>query len=191
MRIRAVANSFTGFFIAAVLAVPVSGATPASKALAPAAQDLLAEVEIARLATTYGWAVDAKDIDTLMTIFSEDAEYDLSAYAQPPAKGKVAIRNVFLHGVFPSEKCSFSSISNVRVQISGDQASGGDYFIHYGYNPQRSVGNTRTQVEGQHFYRFVKEDGAWKIAWMQGHPVFEASAPIEGSQLRDAACRAD
>lgn len=187
MKIHAASTSLALFLIASVLATPA----PASGTQAPTAQELLAELEIARLAITYAWAVDAKDIDTLMTIFSEDAEYDLSAYAQPPARGKEAIRNVFIHGVFPSERCSFSSISNVRAKINGNQASGSDYFIHYGYNPQQATEATRTQVEGQHFYRFVKENGAWKISWMQGHPVFESSAPISNAQLRDAACRTD
>lgn len=156
-----------------------------------AQHDLLAEVEIARLATTYAWAVDAKDIDTLMTIFSRDAQYDLGAYGRTPATGHAAIRNVFIHGVFPSEKCSFSSISNLRVQINGNEASGGDYFIHFGYNPQQGEPGTRTHVEGQHLYRFVKEDGAWKISWMQGQPNFESSETIQDSQLRNLDCRSN
>lgn len=150
---------------------------------------IAAQMEIAQLTTTYAWAVDAKDIEKMMSIFSEDAVYDLSAYNLPPAVGKAAIRNVFLYGVFPVEKCSFSSISNVAVDIAGRAASGSDYFMHFGYNSKYAAPNTRTYSEGQHYYKFVKERGHWKISWMQGSPVFESSQSITPTQLRNPACR--
>lgn len=145
--------------------------------------DLLDQAEIARLATTYAWAVDSKNIDLMMTIFSRDAEYDLSAYGYPSVVGRDNIRNMFLYAVFPSEKCSFSSISNVRVQVKGNRAEGGDYFMHFGYDGKNGP-LTRHHVEGQHFYKFVKEKGQWKISWMQGHPTFEKVEEYDPELMR-------
>ncbi|MBK7250891.1 MAG: nuclear transport factor 2 family protein [Gammaproteobacteria bacterium] len=194
-------RGMTAFVAAASLALG-TGALAATPGPAPTGSGLLGlgqsflgavqkhqydhdQMEIGRLLTTYAWAVDSKDIDSMMSIFSEDAQYDLSAYSLPPAVGKAAIRNVFLYGVFPVEKCSFSSITNFAVDIAGKYASGGDYFMHYGYYT-----NLRKYSEGQHYYKFVKENGAWKISWMQGHPVFESSEVINSAtQLRNPACR--
>lgn len=141
------------------------------------------EAEIAKLTTTYAWAVDAKDIDQMMSIFSKNAVYDLSAYGYPNVEGIENIRNMFVYGVFTSEKCSFSSISNVRVQVKGNRAKGGDYFMHFGYDGKYGP-LTRHHVEGQHFYEFVKEKGKWKISWMQGHPTFEKVEEYDPALMR-------
>lgn len=141
------------------------------------------EAEIARLTTTYAWAVDAKDIDQMMSIFSRNAVYDLSAYGFPNVVGYENIRNMFIYGVFPSEKCSFSSISNVKVSVKGNRAEGGDYFMHFGYDGKNGP-LTRHHVEGQHFYKFVKEKGQWKISWMQGHPTFEKVETYDPTLMR-------
>lgn len=145
---------------------------------------LAVEREIAKLPAAYAWAVDGKDIDAMMSIFSQNAVYDLSDYGFPSAVGQAAIRAFFLNDVFQGERCSFSSISNVRVDLGRDGASGADYFIHFGYNDRKYPLNTRHHVEGQHFYRFVKERGEWKISHMRGHPTFEKKEPFDPAGLR-------
>ena len=134
---------------------------------------LLAEVEIARLPVRYAWAVDTKDIDLLMSVFSEDIVYDLTAYKFPSATGKKAVREVFLNGILPNVRCSFISISNIKVEVAGDTATGGDYFVHAGYDPKNRPKNTRSHTEGQHYYEFKLEAGEWKISRMSGSPYYE------------------
>lgn len=146
-----------------------------------------AEAEIARLPITYAWAVDEKDIDLLMTVFSRDVEYDLSAYGFPSAVGWEAVRDTFLTGIFPYVECSFISISNIRLHVSGDTARGADYFVHAGYNPSTRPPNTRSHTEGQHFYEFKREEGGWKISYMKGSPFYERWEPFDPDGLRD--CR--
>lgn len=119
----------------------------------------------------------------MMSIFATNAVYDLSTYGCPNVVGHENIRKRFIHGVFTSEKCSFSSISNVKVQVSGNRAEGGDYFMHFGYDGKYGP-LTRHHVEGQHFYRFVKEKGQWKISWMQGHPTFEKVETYDPTLMR-------
>ena len=147
-------------------------------------EQLRAEAEIARLPVSYAWAVDAKKIDELMTIFAENAVYDLSAYGFESVTGRAAIREFFLRSVFLAEQCSFSSISNVRVEIRGTQASGADYFVHLGYNDPKYGANTRHYVEGQHYYDFVKENGEWKISRMLGRPTFETDESFPPAAMR-------
>ncbi len=136
-------------------------------------EELRAEAEIARLPVRYAWAVDEKNIDAVMAVFAVNAVYELSAYGYASAVGRAAIRELFLSSIFRAEQCSFSSISNVRIDIRGAQASGADYFVHFGYNNPKYGGNTRHHVEGQHHYDFVREKGEWKISRMRGRPMFE------------------
>lgn len=134
---------------------------------------LRSEAEIARLPVSYAWAVDGKKIDAVMALFAENAVYDLSAYGYASVTGRAAIREFFLRSVFRAEQCSFSSISNVRIDIHGPRASGADYFVHFGYNDPNHGADTRHHVEGQHYYEFVREKGEWKISRMLGRPTFE------------------
>ncbi len=136
-------------------------------------QRAIAEVEIAKLPITYAWAVDTKDIYRLMSIFSEDVVYDLSVYGFASATGKQELREIFLSGILPNVRCSFISISNIEVEVTGNTATGGDYFVHAGYDPRNRPKNTRSHTEGQHFYDFKLEAGAWKISRMRGSPFFE------------------
>jgi len=133
-----------------------------------------AEVEIGRLPVAYAWAVDGKNLDEVVSIFAENAVYDLSAYGYASVVGRTAIREFFARSVFRAEQCSFSSISNVRIELHGMRASGADYFVHFGYNDPKYGANTRHYVEGQHHYEFVREGGQWKISRMIGRPTFEA-----------------
>ena len=144
----------------------------------------MAEGMIARLPVTYAWAVDTKDIDLLMSVFSEDVVYDLSAYDFPAVVGKAAVRKTFLTGIFQNVECSFISIFNIRADVSGDTATGGDYFVHAGYNPQNRPRNTRSHTEGQHFYEFKKEAGDWKISYMRGSVFYEKWESFDPDGLR-------
>jgi ketosteroid isomerase-like protein len=147
-------------------------------------QRTVAEAEIAKLPITYGWAVDAKDIDLLMTVFSQDIVYDLSAYGFPNAVGWQQVRDLFSSAIFPFVECSFISISNIRSHVTGNTATGADYFVHAGYNPVTQPPNTRSHTEGQHFYEFKKEGSKWKISYMRGNPFYERWEPFDPDGLR-------
>lgn len=171
--------------LAAASMILVSCAVQAGGGPSRSSQETLAEAEIARLPVTYAWAVDAKDIDLLMSVFSQDIVYDLSAYGFPSAVGWEAVRSTFLSGIFPYVECSFISISNIRVHVSGSTATGADYFVHAGYNPGTQPPNTRSHTEGRHFYEFKREEAGWKISYMKGSPFYERWEPFDPDGLRD------
>jgi len=147
-------------------------------------QRLADEAEIRRLHIAYAWAVDAKDIEGLMALFSENVVYDLSAYGFEPAVGKEAVRKTFLEGIFEYVECSFIGISNIRIEIEGDRARGADYFVHAGYNPRDRPPDTRSYTEGQHFFEFEREDGHWRISALRGSPFYERWEPFDPQGLR-------
>lgn len=171
---------------AALLALAAGAAAGCAGALGrSSARD--AEAEIARLPVAFAWAVDARDLDALTALFAEGIVYDLSAYGFPPATGRAAVRELFRTGVFPYVRCSTIVIANVRVEATGDRATGADYFVHYGYDPRDAAPGTRSHTEGRHFYEFVREAGAWKISRIRGEPHFERRESYDPAGLR--ACR--
>jgi len=140
--------------------------------------DVLAEAEIARLTSTYAWSVDAMDIDTLMTIFSDDIEYDLSVYGYPNVQGWDNVKAFFLSSVFPANQCSFITISNIWSHVTGATATGGDYYVHTGINPYGLPANTLRHTQGRHVYRFKKVRGEWKISYLKGELFLQWSEPL-------------
>jgi ketosteroid isomerase-like protein len=151
----------------AVQAGGVNYATAASQAFIRSSK-LQAEAEIARLPVIYAWSVDAMDIDTLMTIFSDDIEYDLSAYGYPSVIGKAKVKAFFLSSVFPAETCSFITLSNMWSDVTGRNAIGGDYYVHLGINPRGLPAGTLQHTQGRHIYRFTKVHDEWKISFLKG-----------------------
>lgn len=170
---------------AALLAAVLAAAAGAAACGSPrGAGHAAAEAEIAALPVTYAWAVDAKDLDLLMTVFSDDVVYDLSAYGFPPAVGKEAVRRTFREGVFEYVDCSFLRITNFTVEVDGDEATGKDYFVHSGYGPRNRPPGTRSYTEGRHFFEFTRERGRWKISAMRGRPFFERWETFDAGGLR-------
>lgn len=136
-------------------------------------QQWLAEAELAKLHIAYAWALDAKDVESILSLFSENVRFDLSEYNVPPVSGKAALRHLYTELLSQADR-SFSSISNIRVEATGETATGGDYFMHYSYYDSAAGGPTRGYSEGQHFYSFVKEHGTWKIDTVRVHFTFRS-----------------
>ncbi len=92
--------------------------------------------EITQLLKDYAWGVDHKDTELWMSIWSEDAVYDLSNLGFGTVEGLEALAG-FMHCiVFPGEPMCFSFISNINIEFTGKKnAVGTDYFIHEGYVP--------------------------------------------------------
>jgi hypothetical protein len=141
MRIAKTLVAILVAFSAASLAVVAASADDDSSSRAKA------RIEIHQLTTTYGWSIDAKEIDALMSIFVEGEPgvdeiypvYDLSPLQIPgleKVEGTTAIRGFLAFAVAAGEPWSFSSISNVDIEFTGpDTAVGGDYYIHDGWVP--------------------------------------------------------
>jgi SnoaL-like domain len=166
-----------GVFVAGLLSVPwallVVGCGGGGGSQAQGGSDVQAEAEIARLPVIYAWSIDAMDIDTLMTIFSDDIEYDLSVYGLKSVIGKANVRALFISSVFTANQCSFITLSNMWSDVNGTSATGGDYYLFTGFNPAGKTPNTVSYTEGRHIYRFKKVSGEWKISYLKGELFFQ------------------
>jgi hypothetical protein len=122
-------------------------------------------IETENLMKTMAWAMDLDDKDLWLSIWSDDIHYAVPQY-NIDIKGKKALKEFGERAVFGNEKKRFSTLMNIMIEITGDTATGKDYFSHYGYpiNPETGeVSEERAISEGMHYYKFRKDDGVWKI----------------------------
>ena len=122
-------------------------------------------IEIENLMKTMAWAIDLDDKDLWLSIWSDDIHYAVPQY-DINIKGKKALKEFGEITVFGREKRKFSVLMNTVIDITGDSATGKDYFSHYGYpiNPETGkVSEERAISEGMHYYKFSKNRGIWKI----------------------------
>jgi hypothetical protein len=122
-------------------------------------------IETENLMKTMAWAMDLDDKDLWLSIWSDDIHYAVPQY-NVDIKGKAALKEFGERAVFGTEKKGFSTLMNTMIEITGDTATGKDYFSHYGYpiNPDTGeVSEERALSEGMHYYKFRKDDGVWKI----------------------------
>ncbi len=160
----------------------------------------------------YAWGLDRKDIDLWMSIWSEDAVYDLTNLGYGTIDGLENLKHFMNFILFPAEPMLISFISNIDINFTGDgTAEGSDYYFHKGYVPvdvkdpsikfspanpdswylmQYLIDNktnpltadkfafVRDHKEGQHIYKFVKENDDWKISYLKGLSLFRSTEQV-------------
>ena len=123
-------------------------------------------IEIENLMKNMVWAIDLGDKDLWLSIWSDDINYTVPQ-SNIDIKGKKALKEFSESTIFTTEKKRFSTLMNIMIEVTGNTATGKDYFTHYGYpiNPKTGeVYEERAISEGMHHYKFRKgEDGGWKI----------------------------
>ena len=68
--------------------------------------------------------------------------------------------------IFQRAEHTFSTLSNIQIEVSGDTATAQDYYVHYEYpiDPRtQKATEEHAYLEGMHFYELNKIDGDWKI----------------------------
>lgn len=127
-------------------------------------------IEIENLMKNMVWAIDLGDKDLWLSIWSDDAHY-AAQQESINIKGKKALREFGERSIFTNEKKRFTTLSNTVIEVTGNTATGKDYFTHYGYpiNPKTGeVSEKRALSEGMHHYKFRRdEDGVWKITKLE------------------------
>jgi len=134
-------------------------------------EHLLAMEEIGKLPATYCHAVDTKDIERLMAIFSDDAQVN-SRTLNFDIKGKNDLHNWFTTTPFMLP-VSRHKIANLLISVKGKVATGEAYYMFSG-----EVAEVPTEVEGRYRYEFRKIGGAWKIM----HLEIEPTSPVPSVQ---------
>jgi hypothetical protein len=122
-------------------------------------------IEIENLMKTMVWAIDSDDKDLWLSLWSDDIRYTAPQH-NIDIKSKKALKEFGERTVFGAEKRRFSTLMNLMIDVTGDTATGKDYFSHYGYpvNPETGeISEERAISEGIHYYKFRKDEGVWKI----------------------------
>jgi ketosteroid isomerase-like protein len=159
-------GALAGAIVAVSLILTIS-CTPAGTNVSSYAED---RAQIEDLQARYLFALDFFDMDTYVSIFTEDGILDIVAYQ---AKGRVEIRKKLEEArpVFnPSSQktpelyppTGRHNITNIVLKIDGDKAVGRSYWFHYGNNnPQRAGA-----LDGYGHYEdeMVKVNGKWLFA---------------------------
>lgn len=164
--------------ISALAVIPLMVMTacgqPSDAALETRVQAMEDELAIKRVITDYSAAIDARDYDGYVGLFTEDGIWANGATRR---EGHAEIREM-LEGLFGEvdpdyvNRASFHFISNFEVNVDGDTASAKSRFIFF----MRGEGGEPTpELSGQYHDKLVRLDGEWKISERVDHTVMPTS----------------
>jgi ketosteroid isomerase-like protein len=125
--------------------------------------------EIENLMKTMVWAMDSGDKDLWLSIWSDDVHYVVQQY-NIDIKGKRALAEFGERAIFTNEKKRFSTLMNIMIDVTGNTATGKDYYSHYGYPINRETGKMSEEPafsDGMHYYKFRKDEGVWMITKLE------------------------
>ena len=113
-------------------------------------------LEISDLLTRYAHAVDTKDWDTYMTVFTDDATVDYTAAGGE--KGTAAEMRTWLENTMAMFEMTQHLISNEDVVIDGDTATVRAMF----YNPMKFVDGDKFFCGGWYEHKLVRTADGWR-----------------------------
>jgi hypothetical protein len=140
----------------------------------PTDREQIAEV-VARLA----YACDGKDWDGLRALFTDRVHYDASRHRGGPAVDLTADEFTALaRKVLDGFDCTHHALSNLLVDISGDEAHCRAYVVAYHHvATEPGVGDFCT-MRGHCEFRLSRVGSGWRVReW-----IVVRTAPIEGSE---------
>lgn len=126
----------------------------------PVAERLLAIEEIKALCARYGLGLDTYDMDTILSVFTEDAIFNATAFGLTCPTGHDEIRSFFQH-TLDVMSAQIHIFTNFIIDIDGpDSAAGSNYLYQDGYNQE----GQQIRCLGHNKDRYRRADDGWKIA---------------------------
>lgn len=156
-----------------LMALSACNAAPDS-ALETRVQAMEDELAIKRVITDYSAAIDARDYDGYVGLFTQDGIWANGATRR---EGHAEIREM-LEGLFGDvdpdyvNLASFHFISNFEVNVDGDNASAKSRFIFF---MRGTSGEPTPELSGQYHDKLIRLDGEWKISERVDHTVMPTS----------------
>lgn len=146
----------------------------ASASLAP---DRLADVEaIRQLTHAYSRAVDTSNLDELMDLFTDDAEWDTTAFGMGVVRGQADIREFFAT-LIENTSSRVHLALNHRIDVDGDSAYATVYLHAFVVHPD----GRRDESVGYYADTYALSDRGWKIRRRAAHALLEPPpAPVQG-----------
>lgn len=137
----------------------------------------LADIEaIRRLSHDYAWAVDNSQLDVLMSLFTEDGEWDSTAFGMGIERGHDALR-VFFEGLIDNTQSRCHMAMNHRIDVDGDTASATVYLHAYVIT---KVEGRRDESVGYYADDYVRTAQGWQIKRRIANPLMDPpDAPVQ------------
>ena len=148
-----------------------------STAQAPQSAAELADIEaIRQLTHNYAWAVDNAQLDVLMSLFTEDAEWDTTAFGMGVERGQAALRE-FFHGLIANTHSRCHMAMNHRIDVDGDTASATVYL--HAFVIMKDDGR-RDESVGYYADDYVRTSQGWKFQRRVANPLMDPpAAPVQ------------
>lgn len=146
--------------------------TAAPAALSP---EELADIRaIRRLTHDYARAVDTSNIDDLISLFTEDAEWDTSEFGMDIERGHAALRKFFT-GLIDNTRSRSHMALNHRIDLDGDVASATVYLHAFVI----MADGRNDESIGYYADDYVRTTSGWKIRRRAAHALMEPpAAPV-------------
>lgn len=140
---------------------------------------------IRRLTHDYAWFVDTFDIEGLMQQFTSDAVFDATPVGLVRLEGANQIR-AFFEDEFTMMAHQMHSISNHRIDVAGDEATGIIYFAAQGV--AREGGGV--SASGYYQDRYQRSDGVWRIHERRAFALTPPDVGLQAKHLEEQASAA-
>ncbi|MFD1210801.1 nuclear transport factor 2 family protein [Arthrobacter sp. GCM10027362] len=143
---------------------------------APAATQCVdTDVEaIRRLTHEYSWAVDNARLDDIVALFTEDAEWDVTAFGMDTVRGSDALR-AFYAGLIENTTHRCHLALNHRIDVNGDSAAATVYIHAFVTMPD----GRRDESLGYYSDSYVRTGQGWKFQRRAAYPLLPAPpAPV-------------
>ena len=123
------------------------------------------EKQIRELIMDYGRTLDTLDFEAYSLLFAREGEWSglLSEYTtiKGPEAIRAAMEEAFSSRTYvPDHITNVHLISNVRIDVEGDRATG---YSKWTVLSRNQDGNPYVRVSGQYDDVYVREDGRWKF----------------------------
>lgn len=140
------------------------------------AADELADIAaIRRLTHDYAWAVDHAQLDDLIPLFTEDAEWDTTAFGMGIERGQEALR-AFFQGLIDNTKTRCHMAMNHRIELNGDEATATVYLHAF---VEMAQDGRRDESVGYYADDYVRTPQGWKFRRRVANPLMDPpEAPV-------------
>jgi len=118
------------------------------------------QAALRKLAELYARAVDRRDAELFLALFTDDAELESHANTW---RGKEQLAQIPVRMRARYDK-TLHTVMNQEVRIEGYRAGGETCSIAYHLFPPKDGRQERLDMWIRYQDRFVREDGAWKFA---------------------------
>jgi ketosteroid isomerase-like protein len=139
----------------------------------------LADIEeIRQLSYTYYFGLDTGDLDLMMSVFADDAVFDMRGSGQPLLEGAPAIRDFFATEQLPNMKRQIHLATNHRIQLDGDRADSTVYFLVHG---EANNGST-IFAGGYHADSYARTPAGWRYTAKVAYSLLSPQLTAIGGQ---------